>query len=66
DNQVNKIISLTESEIIILGSIDRDLTTFDNIIIKSNLPYNQLTSILFELELKSVIESSPGGYITIQ
>ncbi|OIN83283.1 DNA-processing protein DprA [Francisella sp. TX07-6608] len=66
DNQVNKIISLNESERIILGSIDRELTTIDKIIIKSKLPYNQVTSILFELELKSLIESIPGGYINIQ
>ncbi|MDE4980356.1 DNA-protecting protein DprA, partial [Francisella tularensis subsp. holarctica] len=39
DNQVNKIISLNESERIILCSIDRDLNKIDNIIIKSQLPY---------------------------
>ncbi|MDE4953526.1 DNA-protecting protein DprA, partial [Francisella tularensis subsp. holarctica] len=60
DTQFNKIISLTESERIILGSIDRELTTIDKIIIKSNLPYNQVTSILFELELNSLMASIPG------
>ena len=65
DNQSNKAISLNEFEKIILDSIDKELTTIDKIIIKSKLPYNQVTSILFEQELKSLIESIPGRYVKI-
>lgn len=59
----NNYKNLNSTEKTILDSIDIELTTLDKIIIRSKLPYNQVMSILFELELKSLIESVAGGYI---
>ncbi|ASG68687.1 DNA protecting protein DprA [Francisella halioticida] len=59
-------INLSNSEKNIFDIINKELTTLDDIIIKSKLPYNQVTTILFELELKSLIEPIPGGYINTQ
>ncbi|APC92161.1 MULTISPECIES: DNA-processing protein DprA [Francisella] len=65
NTQDNKTFNLSESEKIILNTINKELTTIDKIIMQSKLPYNQITSILFELELKSLIETIPGGYIKL-
>lgn len=56
--------NLNEHEQAILQIIKPSITTLDKIILKSRLPYNKVTEILFELEMKSLIESVPGGYIT--
>lgn len=66
NSSINKHIDLDTNENIILNNIDRELTTLDKIIMRSKLPYNQVMSILFELELKSLVESIPGGYINTQ
>ncbi|GAB4222196.1 MAG: DNA-processing protein DprA [Francisella sp.] len=58
-------IKLNELEKVVFDTINQDITTIDQIITKSNLPYQQVTSILFELEIKSLIEAVPGGYIKI-
>ncbi len=59
----NNYKSLNTSEKAILNNIDIELTTLDKIITRSKLPYSQIVAILFELELKSLIESVAGGYI---
>ncbi|MBK2296331.1 DNA-protecting protein DprA [Francisella philomiragia] len=59
-------INLSDSEKVILDIIGQELTTIDKIVTESNLPYMEITPILFELELKSLIESVPGGYINTQ
>lgn len=62
DNDPN----LSDSEKVILDIIGQELTTIDKIVTESKLPYMEITPILFELELKSLIESVPGGYINTQ
>ncbi|AEI35300.1 DNA-processing protein DprA [Francisella salina] len=59
-------INLSNSEKVILDIIGQGLTTIDKIVTESKLPYMEITPILFELELKSLIESVPGGYINTQ
>ncbi len=59
-------INLSNLEKVILDIIEQELTTIDKIVTESKLPYIEITPILFELELKSLIESVPGGYINIQ
>lgn len=59
-------INLSDPEKVILDIIEQELTTIDKIVTESKLPYIEITPILFELELKSLIESVPGGYINTQ
>ncbi|AIT09353.1 DNA-binding protein [Candidatus Francisella endociliophora] len=66
NNKKSQIAHLSLQEQSILQIVASNLTTLDKIIIESKLPYNQVTEILFELEMKSLIESVPGGYINTQ
>lgn len=56
-------LNLSPDEKTILEIINKELTTLDKIVIDSKLPYHKVTEILFELELRSLVDSIPGGYI---
>lgn len=53
---------LTEQQRNIYHAIDSSQTSIDQIIIKTNLTYAQITAILFELEMEKLIRPVPGGY----
>ena len=56
------INSMTNIERIVFDCIDVNLTTTDQIINTTKLSYSEISEVLFELEMKSIIESVPGGY----
>lgn len=66
NNQKLETTHLSSQEQTILQIVTNNLITLDKIIIESKLPYNQVTEALFELEMRSLIESIPGGYINTQ
>ena len=53
---------LTEQQRNVYHAIDSSQTSIDQIIIKTNLTYAQITAILFELEMEKLIRPIPGGY----
>ena len=65
ESKIDKALELNKEQQSVLNIIARELTTLDEIILKSKFSYPKVTEILFELELKSLIESIPGGYINI-
>ena len=53
---------LTEQQQAVYHAIDSVWTSIDQMIIKTNLTYAQITAILFELEMETLIRPIPGGY----
>ena len=54
---------LDDKEKVIFDCINSTLTTVDQIVNQSNLSYDEVTNVLFELEMKSLVESVVGGYV---
>ncbi|KEI34756.1 rossmann fold nucleotide-binding protein Smf possibly involved in DNA uptake [Francisella sp. W12-1067] len=55
-------IEISDEQKAVLNSINTSLTTIDQIINNTCLPYHKISEILFELEMKSLVETVPGGY----
>lgn len=58
-----QVTDLNEQEQAVFQIIKPSITTLDKIITESKLSYTQVSEILFELEMKDLVESVPGGYI---
>ncbi len=62
-NLIQKSLSgLSEMQSNILSLISYEITALDSIIETSGLATDEVSMILFELEMASIIESIPGGY----
>ncbi|QIV96404.1 DNA processing protein [Allofrancisella inopinata] len=55
-------IEINDEQKAVLNSINNSLTTIDQIINNTCLPYHKISELLFELEMKSLVETVPGGY----
>lgn len=57
-----EIIHLNDLEKRLVAEMDLDPTQFDELMIKTNLPVNQLSSLLTGLEIKGIVQSDIMGY----